>query len=74
MTLLLYGYCCGRPDFNPNTDLAANTFDLALDRSGAKNIGFYLQRIGREWVLIIDVIWSIRSSLCTILYTRDMGH
>jgi hypothetical protein len=55
VTLLLYGYSRGRRDWNPKTDLAADAFDLALDRSGAKDIGFYSQKIGREWVLMIDV-------------------
>ena len=55
VTLLLYGIGRGRPDFHLNVDLPCDAFDLALDRSGAQNIAFYAQRIGRRWVLMIDV-------------------
>lgn len=58
VTLLLYGIGRGKPDFNLHTDLAVDAFDLALDRSGATNVGFCPQRIGREWVLMIDVRYA----------------
>ncbi|KIM77913.1 hypothetical protein PILCRDRAFT_824900 [Piloderma croceum F 1598] len=53
--LLRYGISCGMSPLAIYADPIIDCLHLACDRSGAKNIGIYPQRIGGKWFSMIDV-------------------
>jgi hypothetical protein len=53
--LLPYGLRCGKPDFDVYADPLIDALHVALDRSGAQNIGIYPQIIDGKWESMLDV-------------------